>query len=395
MFEVDFTRVDEIREAKKAEYERAGRASSPTCRSSSKAAVDALRAVPVVNASVDGDNIVYHKDINIGIAVALDWGLIVPVIKNADEKNLLGSEPRDRRPRRARARQAAEAGRGAGRHVHDHQPRRVRRAVRHADHQPAAGGDPRRRRRREAAGRDRRRDRDPADGATCRSATTTASSTARSPTSSCRTSSDARELGRRRRLSVRARRASTRARPARSPIRLTCRCAPRRPAPRPVPYAEALALQRALVEERRAGRVGDLLLLLEHPPVLTLGVSGDGGRSHILATADALAARGIEVLRDRPRRRRHLPRPRPDRRLSDPRPEARPLRRAPLRARPRRGADPRRRPTSASSADARARADRRLGRDGEAGGDRRAHLALGHEPRLRVQRDDRSATTSS
>ena len=62
-----------------------------------------------------------------------------------------------------------------------------------------------------------------------------------------------------------------------------------------VPYAEALALQRALVEERRAGRIGDLLLLVEHPHVLTLGVRGDGGRSHILATAEALASRGIEV----------------------------------------------------------------------------------------------------
>lgn len=62
-----------------------------------------------------------------------------------------------------------------------------------------------------------------------------------------------------------------------------------------VPYPDALALQRALVEERRAGRVGDLLLLVEHPPVLTLGVRGDGGRSHILTTAEALAARGIEV----------------------------------------------------------------------------------------------------
>jgi lipoyl(octanoyl) transferase len=54
-------------------------------------------------------------------------------------------------------------------------------------------------------------------------------------------------------------------------------------------------LQRALVEERRAGRVPDLLLLVEHPPVLTLGVKGDGGRSHILATQDALTARGIAV----------------------------------------------------------------------------------------------------
>ena len=63
-----------------------------------------------------------------------------------------------------------------------------------------------------------------------------------------------------------------------------------------VPYADALELQRRLVEERRAEAIPDVLLLVEHPPVLTLGVRGDGGRSHILATADALAARGIEVL---------------------------------------------------------------------------------------------------
>jgi len=62
-----------------------------------------------------------------------------------------------------------------------------------------------------------------------------------------------------------------------------------------VPYAEALALQRSLVEERRFGRIGDMLLLLEHPHVITLGVRRDGGRSHILATDEALAARGIEV----------------------------------------------------------------------------------------------------
>jgi len=62
-----------------------------------------------------------------------------------------------------------------------------------------------------------------------------------------------------------------------------------------VPYADALALQRSLVDERRAGCIPDTLLLVEHPHVLTLGVRGDGGRSHILATADALASRGIEV----------------------------------------------------------------------------------------------------
>jgi len=62
-----------------------------------------------------------------------------------------------------------------------------------------------------------------------------------------------------------------------------------------VPYADALTLQRALVERRRAGAVGDLLLLVEHPHVLTLGVRGDGGRSHVLATVEALAARGIDL----------------------------------------------------------------------------------------------------
>ena len=54
-----------------------------------QAVVSGLGAVPVMNASVDGDSIVYHKDINIGIAVALDWGLIVPVVRHADEKSLL------------------------------------------------------------------------------------------------------------------------------------------------------------------------------------------------------------------------------------------------------------------------------------------------------------------
>ena len=62
-----------------------------------------------------------------------------------------------------------------------------------------------------------------------------------------------------------------------------------------VPFADALALQRTLVEQRRGGEIGDTLLLVEHPHVLTLGVKGDGGRSHILAAPEALAARGIDV----------------------------------------------------------------------------------------------------
>jgi lipoyl(octanoyl) transferase len=63
-----------------------------------------------------------------------------------------------------------------------------------------------------------------------------------------------------------------------------------------VRYAEALALQRQLVEDRRAGRIEDVLLLVEHPHVLTLGVRGDGGRSHILVTPEVLDRRGVEVL---------------------------------------------------------------------------------------------------
>jgi pyruvate dehydrogenase E2 component (dihydrolipoamide acetyltransferase) len=89
VYEVNFGRLAQLREKKKGDYERAGAKLTFTALIA-KVVVDALRAFPVVNASLDGDNIVYKKDINLGIAVALDQGLIVPVIKNADEKNLLG-----------------------------------------------------------------------------------------------------------------------------------------------------------------------------------------------------------------------------------------------------------------------------------------------------------------
>src|SRR4026207_1407639 len=62
-----------------------------------------------------------------------------------------------------------------------------------------------------------------------------------------------------------------------------------------VPYAAADELQRALVEERRAGRVPDLLLLLEHPHVITMGVKLDAARSHLVATPELLAQRGVDV----------------------------------------------------------------------------------------------------
>jgi 2-oxoglutarate dehydrogenase E2 component (dihydrolipoamide succinyltransferase) len=88
-YEVDFSRIDEIRRKKKAEYEAAGAKLTYTAFIA-KATVDTIRQFPFSNASIDGENIIYKRDINLGIAVALDQGLIVPVIKNADERNMLG-----------------------------------------------------------------------------------------------------------------------------------------------------------------------------------------------------------------------------------------------------------------------------------------------------------------
>jgi pyruvate dehydrogenase E2 component (dihydrolipoamide acetyltransferase) len=89
VYEVNFGRVAALREKKKAGFEAAGGKLTYTAFLA-KVVVDALRQFPIVNASVDGHNIVYKKDINLGIAVALENGLIVPVIRNADERNLLG-----------------------------------------------------------------------------------------------------------------------------------------------------------------------------------------------------------------------------------------------------------------------------------------------------------------
>jgi 2-oxoglutarate dehydrogenase E2 component (dihydrolipoamide succinyltransferase) len=88
-YEIDFGRVEELRRRKKAEYEAAGVKLTFT-GFIAKATVDTIRQFPFSNASIDGDNIVYKRDINLGVAVALETGLIVPVIKNADEKNLVG-----------------------------------------------------------------------------------------------------------------------------------------------------------------------------------------------------------------------------------------------------------------------------------------------------------------
>src|SRR5688572_22376789 len=90
VFEMDMSRIDQLRKKYKQQYEERSGVKLTYLPFILKATVDALKAFPVVNSSVDGDNIVYKHEINIGLAVALDWGLIVPVIRGADEKNILG-----------------------------------------------------------------------------------------------------------------------------------------------------------------------------------------------------------------------------------------------------------------------------------------------------------------
>ena len=87
---VDMTRVAKIRERQKADFQARNGFSLTYLPFVVRATVEALRAFPIVNASIDGSNIIYHNEINIGIAVALENGLIVPVIRGADERNVLG-----------------------------------------------------------------------------------------------------------------------------------------------------------------------------------------------------------------------------------------------------------------------------------------------------------------
>jgi pyruvate dehydrogenase E2 component (dihydrolipoamide acetyltransferase) len=90
MYEVDFTRIVNLRAKHKSGFEQRHGARLTFMPFFVRAAVMALQQWPIINASLEGDNIRYHRQINIGIAVALDWGLIVPVLKNAGDLNFLG-----------------------------------------------------------------------------------------------------------------------------------------------------------------------------------------------------------------------------------------------------------------------------------------------------------------
>jgi 2-oxoglutarate dehydrogenase E2 component (dihydrolipoamide succinyltransferase) len=90
MYEVDFTRIVGLRGKHKNGFEQRHGVRLTFMPFFVRAAIIALQQWPIINASLEGDSIRYHRDINVGIAVALDWGLIVPVLKNAGDLNFLG-----------------------------------------------------------------------------------------------------------------------------------------------------------------------------------------------------------------------------------------------------------------------------------------------------------------
>jgi 2-oxoglutarate dehydrogenase E2 component (dihydrolipoamide succinyltransferase) len=90
MFEVDMTRIVNLRNKHKSSFEQRNGTRLTFMPFFVRAAIIGLQQFPIVNASVEGEAVRYHRHVNMGIAVALDWGLIVPVLKNADELNFLG-----------------------------------------------------------------------------------------------------------------------------------------------------------------------------------------------------------------------------------------------------------------------------------------------------------------
>ena len=90
VFEVDVTRIVKLRENMKAKFEQATGNKLTFTPFFARAVVHGIRKWPIINSSVEGENIHYHASINLGIAVALDWGLIVPVVKNAEERSFVG-----------------------------------------------------------------------------------------------------------------------------------------------------------------------------------------------------------------------------------------------------------------------------------------------------------------
>ena len=141
--EVDLTAVQELRARYKERFEKEHGVKLGFMSFFVKAAIEALKRFPVVNASVDGNDIVYHEYYDIGVAVSTERGLIVPVVRDADSKSFAQIEKQVADYARQRAR-GHDRHRGSDRrHLHHHQRRSVRLAHVDADRQCAAERDPR------------------------------------------------------------------------------------------------------------------------------------------------------------------------------------------------------------------------------------------------------------
>ena len=153
VFDVDMTRVVNLREKNKNRFQESTGLKLTYTPFFIRAVAQGLRAWPVMNSSVEGDNIHYKRDINVGIAVALDWGLLVPVIKHADELSFVGLQESAHNDLGERARTKKLKPDEVTRwHLHDHESGNLRRQLRTADHQSAAGRDSGHWRNREEAG---------------------------------------------------------------------------------------------------------------------------------------------------------------------------------------------------------------------------------------------------
>ena len=134
--EVDLKAVNELRARYKERFEKEHGVRLGFMSFFVKACVEALKRFPVVNASVDGNDIVYHEYYDIGVAVSTDRGLVVPVLRDADTRGFADIEKAVGELRDARTRRRDHARGADGRHVHDHERRRVRLAAVDADPEP-------------------------------------------------------------------------------------------------------------------------------------------------------------------------------------------------------------------------------------------------------------------
>ena len=161
--EVDMSAVQALRARRKEAFQKAHGVNLGLSSFFVKAAVGALKRFPRINAEVQGDEMVLKRYYDVGIAVGASTGLVVPVLRDADRMTFWQIEASIKDFAQARGRGHAVARGDQGRHLHDHQWRRLRLAAQHAHPEPAAGRHPRPAQDRGAARRRRRPGRRPAD----------------------------------------------------------------------------------------------------------------------------------------------------------------------------------------------------------------------------------------